>query len=72
MLGYEVVGTVKKVGQGVNESTIGKRVTAFTRFGGYAEFAITQASGIADIGDMDAGKATGTGQTIWHGLVHGL
>lgn len=58
VLGYEVVGTVDKVGNGVDDSYIGKRVTAFTRFGGYAEYAITQAAGIAEIGDMDAGKAT--------------
>ena len=57
VLGYEAVGTVEEVGDGVDSSWIGKRVTAFTRFGGYAEFVTTQASGIAEIGDMDAGKA---------------
>ncbi|MCP4457404.1 MAG: zinc-binding dehydrogenase [Cytophagales bacterium] len=58
VLGYEVVGTVEKVGSGVEESIIGTRVTAFTRFGGYAEYAVTKAAGLAEIGDMGAGKAT--------------
>jgi len=58
VLGYEVAGDVVEVGNGVDKSWLSKRVTAFTRFGGYAEFATTQASGIAEIGNMDAGKAT--------------
>ena len=69
ILGYEVVGTIDKVGDKVDESLIGKRVTAFTRFGGYAEYATTQASGIGEIGDMDAGKATALATqygTAWH------
>ncbi|MFK7953148.1 MAG: zinc-binding dehydrogenase [Ekhidna sp.] len=58
VLGYEVVGEVTEVGDGMDASWIGKRVTGLTRFGGYAEYAVTAASGIAEIGDMDAGKAT--------------
>ena len=34
--GYEVVGRIIKIGTEVPEYLIGKRVVAFTRFGGYA------------------------------------
>jgi NADPH:quinone reductase-like Zn-dependent oxidoreductase len=34
--GYEVVGIVNAVGEGVSETWLGKRVLAFTLFGGYA------------------------------------
>src|SRR5690554_4338213 len=37
VLGYEVVGRVEKVGEKVSDSLLGKRVLAFSRFGGYAE-----------------------------------
>jgi len=35
--GYEVAGTVDATGPGVDEDWIGRRVTAVTRFGGYAD-----------------------------------
>ena len=57
VLGYEVVGRIEEVGEGADQSWIGKRVVAFTRFGGYAEYAVTSKDAIADIGDMDAGEA---------------
>ena len=69
ILGYEVVGTVEKVGDKVDQSLLGKRVTAFTRFGGYAEYAITQSAAIVGIGEMEAGKATALATqygTAWH------
>ncbi|GAQ38774.1 oxidoreductase [Mycobacterium pseudoshottsii JCM 15466] len=37
VVGYEVAGTVEAVGAGVDESRIGERVLAGTRFGGYSE-----------------------------------
>lgn len=40
VLGYDVVGTVEKLGPGVNKEIEGIRVVALTRFGGYAEYAI--------------------------------
>ena len=35
--GYEISGTVDAVGEGTDESWLGRRVTAVTRFGGYAD-----------------------------------
>lgn len=57
ILGYEVVGTIREVGKNTGTSHIGKRVVAFTRFGGYAQFAVTHQNAFAEIGDMDAGEA---------------
>ncbi|MFN2429757.1 MAG: zinc-binding alcohol dehydrogenase family protein [Cryomorphaceae bacterium] len=58
VLGYEVVGTVEAQGEEVSENMIGKRVVGLTRFGGYAEYAVTdfRACGILSDG-YDAGKA---------------
>jgi NADPH2:quinone reductase len=41
VLGYEVVGKVIEIGADVNPDLMGQRVVAFTRFGGYAQHAIT-------------------------------
>jgi len=43
VIGYDVVGTVAGVGEGVTALKEGQRVMALTRFGGYAEFAVTDA-----------------------------
>ena len=37
VIGYEVAGEVESVGEGVDSHTVGDRVIAGTRFGGYAE-----------------------------------
>ena len=58
VLGYEVVGEVVEIGEGTDASWLGKRVVGFTRFGGYAEYAVTAEQGIVAIGDMDMGIAT--------------
>ena len=54
VIGYEVVGTVTEVGRDIEKSWIGKRVVAFTRFGGYAKKVNTKASAIVAIDDLDA------------------
>src|SRR4029078_6400285 len=41
--GYDVAGTIEKTGSEVKHLNIGDRVTAMTRFGGYAEYAVTDA-----------------------------
>lgn len=49
LIGYDVVGTVERVGSNVTHLLEGDRVTALTRFGGYAEFALTDARAAAKI-----------------------
>lgn len=51
VLGYDVAGTIHEIGEQVKGFSVGDRVMAMTRFGGYAEYAKTQASGVARIPD---------------------
>ena len=58
VIGYEVVGRVDALGSGVEGLGVGQRVTALTRFGGYATHALTDARAVAPIAeDMDVGVA---------------
>ena len=57
VLGYEVVGRIDQVGENVPNDLLGQRVVAFTRFGGYAEYAITNPQAFTRIDDLDAGAA---------------
>ncbi len=58
ILGYDVVGTVEKVGNKENNHLIGKRVVSMTRFGGYAQFAKTKTAGVSIISaKMSNGEA---------------
>lgn len=52
LIGYDVVGRVERVGSNVTNVVEGDRVTALTRFGGYAEFALTDCRAVAKISDQ--------------------
>ncbi|MCB0774168.1 MAG: zinc-binding dehydrogenase [Flavobacteriales bacterium] len=70
VLGYEVVGRVEGLGEGVPKEFLGKRVLAFTRFGGYAQLACTDHRAVAEIPDdmpLGAALAMATqGATAWY------
>jgi len=51
ILGYEAVGVIKELGEGVTEYAIGDRVLAFTHFGGYADHVVTPALGLVKLTD---------------------
>lgn len=58
VLGYEAVGKIAETGTDVKNISIGQRVLAFTRFGAYAEYALTQSRAVVPIPDeMDNGIA---------------
>lgn len=57
VLGYEVVGIIAEIGQNVSPELLGKRVVAFTRFGGYAKKTITADYAISLIENMPAEEA---------------
>ena len=59
VLGYDVAGTVEAVGDEVLNIKKGERVTALTRFGGYAEYAVTKCTAVTAIPtNMDDATAT--------------
>lgn len=70
VLGYDVCGRIVAVGKNVSLHKVGDRVTALTRFGGYAEFAVTEeraAVKINDDADACASLALATqGATAWY------
>lgn len=58
VIGYEVVGRIDALGAGVAGLSAGQRVTALTRFGGYATAAVTDARAVVPIpDDLDVGVA---------------
>jgi NADPH2:quinone reductase len=54
VLGYELVGIVKEVGINCPTEWIGKRVLAFSRFGGYAKLVQTKVNAIVEIDGLPA------------------
>lgn len=70
VIGYEVVGRVERCGEQVPASLMGKRVLAFTRFGGYAQLACTDHRAVVEIADdLDLGAALAMatqGATAWY------
>ncbi len=51
LIGYDVVGRVERVGSNITHLVEGDRVTALTRFGGYAEYALTDGRAASKIPD---------------------
>ncbi|MFN8311076.1 MAG: zinc-binding dehydrogenase [Chitinophagales bacterium] len=59
VIGYDIVGTVEAIGGTSTRFKKGDRVTALTRFGGYAEYAVADERAAAIIAaDMPVGEAT--------------
>lgn len=59
VLGYDVAGTIHAIGPDTPGFKVGQRVAAMSRFGGYAEYARTQALAVIPLNDtMDFGLAT--------------
>jgi NADPH:quinone reductase-like Zn-dependent oxidoreductase len=76
VVGYEVAGTVAALGEGVEGVSVGERVAAPTRFGGYAERAVVPADGVIKLPDhisFEEGAAIPIAYaTAWEALIrHG-
>ena len=73
VVGYEVAGTVAALGDGVDRFTVGDRVAAPVRFGGYAERAVTAADGafpLPDTMSFEDGAAIPVNYaTAWEAIV---
>ncbi|MBT8184628.1 MAG: zinc-binding dehydrogenase [Eudoraea sp.] len=58
ILGYDVVGIINAIGPAVQNVAIGDRVTALTRFGGYAQYAIAESEVVFPVPEtFSAGEA---------------
>lgn len=58
VIGYEVVGRIDALGDGVEGPAVGTRVAALTRFGGYATSVVTDVRAVVPIPeDLDVGIA---------------
>ena len=70
VIGYESVGRVERVGEGVPPELVGERVAAITRFGGYAEWVVTDHRALVRVPEsMGLGEAcalTTQGVTAWY------
>jgi len=69
VLGYDVIGTIETIGNEVTETKVGDRVVALTRFGGYAEYAVTDARAIAKV-PSDMAVGVGTALTTQYGTAY--
>ncbi|RMG15770.1 MAG: alcohol dehydrogenase [Deltaproteobacteria bacterium] len=74
VVGYEVAGTVDAVGEGVEGFSVGDRVAALTRFGGYSESVVvpvTQAVRVPEGLSLEKAAAVPVNfLTAWLMLVH--
>ena len=73
VVGYEVAGIVAEVGTGVDDVTVGARVMAGTRFGGYASQVVVPASDVIDLPEtltLEQGAAIPVNySTAWTALI---
>jgi NADPH:quinone reductase-like Zn-dependent oxidoreductase len=74
VVGYEVAGTIAALGQGVDDGlSVGQRVTAPVRFGGYAERVAAKADGVVPLPDglsFEQGAAIPVSySTAWEALI---
>jgi NADPH:quinone reductase-like Zn-dependent oxidoreductase len=73
VIGYEVAGTVRALGAGVDRVAVGARVIAPTRFGGYAEQVAVPAADVIPLPDalsFEQGAAVPVNYaTAWAGLI---
>jgi NADPH2:quinone reductase len=63
VMGYDVVGKITEIGEGVDIAWMGKRVAALTRFGGYASSVNTNVEGLVELPESisdEEGCALGT------------
>jgi NADPH:quinone reductase-like Zn-dependent oxidoreductase len=74
VVGYEVAGEVESVGEGVDEFSVGERVVAGTRFGGYSELVSVGSEQVLPLPDalsFEQGAALIVNYaTAYAGLVH--
>ncbi|MEV7508972.1 medium chain dehydrogenase/reductase family protein [Streptomyces sp. NPDC090085] len=70
--GYDLVGTVQAVGEGVDTRLVGRRVAALTKTGGWASHIVLDAADAvevpAGVGAVDAETAVVNGITAWQML----
>ncbi|MFF1339394.1 medium chain dehydrogenase/reductase family protein [Streptomyces sp. NPDC058290] len=70
--GYDLVGTVLAVGEGVGSGLLGRRVAALTKTGGWASHIALDAADVVDVPDgvsaVDAETAVVNGITAWQML----
>jgi NADPH:quinone reductase-like Zn-dependent oxidoreductase len=73
VVGYEVAGTIRAVGPGVEGLEVGQRVMAGTRFGGYVEQIVVKAADVVPLPDelsFEQGAAIPVNySTAWAGLI---
>ncbi|MFE2141159.1 medium chain dehydrogenase/reductase family protein [Streptomyces sp. NPDC059456] len=70
--GYDLVGTVQAVGEGVDSGLLGRRVAALTKTGGWASHVTLDAADVVDVPDgvgaAEAETAVVNGITAWQML----
>jgi NADPH2:quinone reductase len=73
--GLEVAGEIAALGEGVSRWTIGDKVCALTKGGGYAQFVAVEAGHVLPVPDgvglIDAGGLCETYFTVWSNFFHG-